>query len=320
MGTYGTYIIRRIVVGLILAVLASSSTFFIMRLLPGDPIVLYVAVNQGTITEDARSQLHRKYGLDRPLIVQYFRWINDVAHGRFGQSIYYREDVGILLKERIPVTLYLGLLALIVSTVSGVGLGIAAAIRRGKWIDKLITGVVNGAIAIPVFWLAILLIYLFGLKLRLIPIGGYTSPFDDLWMNLRQSILPVVCLSVPGAAVIARQMRASLLEILRQDYIRTAWAKGLMEGRVLFHHALKNSLIPIISIVGASLGMILGGAVIIETIFAIPGMGRLMISSILAKDYVVIQSGTLIIGLMVIMCNILVDIAYCWCDPRIRYD
>ena len=314
------YISRRIAGGLILALFASSIIFLMMRMLPGDPIVLYVAANQGTMTEAERLQLHRQYGLDKPLTIQYFRWINDVSHGRFGQSIYYREDVGILLKERIPVTLYFGITALIVSTVSGVGLGIAAAVRRGKWIDKLITGVVNIAIAIPVFWLAILLIYLFGLKLRLIPIGGYTSPFDDLWMNLKQSALPVICLAVPGAAVIARQMRACLLEVLRQDYIRTAWAKGLMESRVVFRHALKNSLIPIISIVGASLGMILGGAVIIETIFAIPGMGRLMISSILAKDYVVIQSGTLIIGLMVIMCNILVDIAYCWCDPRIRYD
>jgi peptide/nickel transport system permease protein len=224
------------------------------------------------------------------------------------------------LKDRIPVTLYLGFAALMVSAVTGIGLGIAAAIRCGKWIDRLITGIVNGAIAIPVFWLAILLIYLFGLKLRLIPIGGYTSPFDDLWMNLKQSVLPIICLAVPGAAVIARQMRASLLEVLRQDYIRAAWAKGLTESRVVFRHALKNSLIPIISIVGASLGMILGGAVIIETIFAIPGMGRLMASSIFAKDYVVIQSGTLIIGLMVIMCNILVDISYCWCDPRIRYE
>jgi len=316
----GLYIFRRIAIGLILALFASSIVFLMMRMLPGDPIVLYVAANQGTMTEAERTQLHRQYGLDRPLTIQYFRWINDVSHGRFGQSIYYREDVGILLKERIPVTLYFGITALIVSTVSGVGLGIAAAVRRGKWIDKLITGVVNIAIAIPVFWLAILLIYLFGLKFRLIPIGGYISPFDNLWMNLKQSVLPVICLAVPGTAVIARQMRACLLEVLRQDYIRTAWAKGLTEGRVVFRHALKNSLIPIISIVGASLGMILGGAVIIETIFAIPGMGRLMISSILAKDYVVIQSGTLIIGLMVIMCNILVDIAYCWCDPRIRYD
>jgi len=316
----GAYILRRITVGLLLAVLASTIVFFVMRMLPGDPIVLYAAANQGTMTEAERTKLHRQYGLDKPLIVQYFRWINGVARGRLGQSIYYREDVGVLLKDRIPVTLYLGLTALLLSTVVGIGLGIAAAARRGKRIDRFITGCVNGAIAIPVFWLAILLIYLIGVKLRLVPIGGYTSPFDDLWMNLKQSVLPVICLAVPGAAVIARQMRVSLLEVLRQDYIRTAWAKGLTEGRIIFRHALKNSLIPVVSILGASLGMILGGAVIIETIFAIPGMGRLIASSIFAKDYVVIQSGTLIIGLMVIMCNILVDISYCWCDPRISPD
>lgn len=315
----GMYILRRIAVGLILALLASSITFFVMRLLPGDPIVLYVASNQGTMADAEKDKLHRQYGLDQPLIIQYFRWINDVVHARWGQSIHYREDVGNLLKERIPVTLYLGITALIVSTAVGGGLGIAAAVRRGKLIDRLISGFVNGAIAIPVFWLAILLIYLFGLKLRVVPIGGYISPFDGVFASLKQSALPVICLAVPGTAVIARQMRASLLEVLRQDYIRAAWAKGLTESRVVFRHALKNSLIPIVSIVGTSLGMILGGTVIIETIFAIPGMGRLMASSIFAKDYVVIQSGTLIIGLMTIMCNILVDITYCWCDPRIRY-
>jgi peptide/nickel transport system permease protein len=237
-----------------------------------------------------------------------------------GQSIYYREDVGVLLKDRIPVTLYLGLAALIASATSGIGLGAVAAARRGKIIDKLISGIVNAAIAIPVFWLAILLIYMFGLKFRWIPIGGYTSPFDDLFANLKQSILPVICLSVPATAVIARQMRTSLLEVLRQDYIRAAWAKGLMESRVVFRHALKNSLIPVVNIVGTSMGRILGGAVIIETIFVIPGMGRLMATSIFAKDYVVIQSGTLVIGLTTIICNILADISYCWCDPRIRHD
>jgi peptide/nickel transport system permease protein len=251
--------------------------------------------------------------------VQYGIWLNGFLHGNMGFSIYYHENVGRLLGDRLPVTLNLGLVSWSIAAISGIALGIYSAIRRGHGKDAFIRFFMNIGTAVPVFWLGVMMIYIFGLKLRWFPIGGYTSPFNDLALSIRQITMPAVCLSIPGIAVIARQMRASLLEVIHQDYIRTAWAKGMTEKTVIFRHAFKNSLIPVLTILGASLGMIMGGAVIIETIFAIPGIGRLMASSVLSKDYVVLQSITLLFGLVTVTVNLLVDIAYRWCDPRIQY-
>jgi len=164
-----------------------------------------------------------------------------------------------------------------------------------------------------------LLMYVLGLKLGWLPISGYTSPFQNFWLSMKQIIMPVACLSVTGLAVIARQTRSSMLEVIRQDYIRTAWSKGLGERLVIMRHALKNSLIPVITLMGIGLGLVFGGSVLVETVFAIPGVGRLLVSSVFAKDYVVIQSGTLIIASIIVMINLIVDIAYGWLDPRIRY-
>ena len=315
----GSYIIRRLGIGLILAFIAASIAFFAIRLLPGDPIVLYTAQSQQLMSEERMDLLRHELGLDRSLFVQYLSWLNDVVHGRLGYSIYYHEKVSALLADRLPVTLHLGLMALAISGVCGMALGAFAALKKGTWVDRSVTYLVNCVIAIPVFWLCVMMIYIFGLKLQLFPIAGYASPMNNLWLNFRQIAMPVFCLSVPGTAIIARQMRSSMLEVLRQDYIRTAWAKGMNENAIIFRHALKNSMIPVLTILGAGMGMMLGGSVIIETIFAIPGIGRLMASSVFAKDYLVIQSGTLILGLVTITINLLVDIAYSWCDPRIRY-
>ena len=172
---------------------------------------------------------------------------------------------------------------------------------------------------IPVFWLGILLIYTFGLRLGLLPIAGYTSPLEDFWLSTRQIVMPVLCLSIGGLATAARMMRSSMLETVSQDYIRTAWAKGLRERAVIFKHAMKNSLIPMITLIGIGVGLIFGGSVLIETVFAIPGVGRLMVTSLFAQDYVVIQSGTLVISMIIILVNLVVDISYGWLDPRIRY-
>jgi peptide/nickel transport system permease protein len=315
----GRYIIRRVFVGVILAWIASTIVFMAMRLLPGDPIETYVAQNQLQMTDDHLKYLRHQFYLDRPFIVQYGIWLNDVIHGNMGLSIYYHENVRNLLAERLPITLNLGFIAWTITAIGGIALGIYAAIRQGHWMDEFIRFFINTSSAVPVFWLGVVMIYVFGLKLRWFPIGGYTSPAKDLWMNLRQIAMPAVCLAIPGLAVIARQMRANMLEVIRQDYIRTAWAKGMSEKTVIFRHAFKNSIIPVLTILGASLGMILGGAVIIETIFAIPGIGRLMALSVLSKDYAVIQSTTLFLGFVTVIVNLLVDIAYCWCDPRIRY-
>jgi peptide/nickel transport system permease protein len=315
----GRYILRRLFMGVLMAWIASTIVFMAMRLLPGDPIELYVAQNQLQMTEDNLRHLQHQYFLDRPLVVQYGIWLNGVLHGNMGFSIYYHENVRRLLAERLPVTLNLGLVSWSIAAISGIALGIYSAIRRGHWMDTFLRFFMNIGTAVPVFWLGVMMIYVFGLKLRWLPIGGYTSPAKDLWLNIRQIAMPAVCLSIPGIAVVARQMRVGLLEVIRQDYIRTAWAKGMTEKTVIFRHAFKNSIIPVLTILGASLGMIMGGAVIIETIFAIPGIGRLMASSVLSKDYVVIQSITLFLGLVTVTVNLLVDIAYSWCDPRVQY-
>lgn len=315
----GSYIVRRLGIGLLLALFAASILFVAMRLLPGDPVVLYTAQSQQLMTEERMELLRKEFGLDRSLWVQYVTWLNDIVHGRLGYSMYYHEQVSILLKDRMPVTLHLGLTSLMVSAVLGITLGAVAAVKRGTWVDKAVGIATNCGIAVPVFWLCVVMIYIFGVRLEWLPIAGYESPMKDMWLNVRQITMPVISLSIPGIAVIARQMRASMLETLRQDYIRTAWAKGMSESAVVFRHALKNSLIPILTILGAGMAMMLGGAVIVETIFAIPGMGRLLASSVLAKDYVVIQSSTLVLAVLTIFINLLVDVAYSWCDPRIRY-
>jgi peptide/nickel transport system permease protein len=315
------FIIRRLMLALVTLVLVTLAVFFVMRLLPGDPLLIYMAQSAelDTMPQEALAALRHEYGLDKPIIVQYFDWIWGILHGDFGTSIFYREKVGTLMLERFPITLHLGLLALICSVTVGLAVGLIAAIRRGQWPDKVFTPLTYLGVTVPVFWLGILMIYFFGLRLRWLPIAGYTSPLDDFWLSTRQVVMPVICLSVYGLASNARQMRSSMLEVIHQDYIRTAWAKGLSERKIILRHALKNSLIPIITLMGMGVGMIFGGSVIVETVFAIPGIGRLLVSSIFGQDYVVVQAITFVIAFIVLLVNLLVDISYAWFDPRIRY-
>jgi peptide/nickel transport system permease protein len=315
------YIIRRLVIGIIVLLIVTLIVFFAMRLLPGDPLIIFMGqqASSGSMSEAQMASMRHEYGLDKPIMVQYFNWMGGILRGNLGTSIYYHEDVGKLLGERFPITLHLGLLAFVISNVVGILLGLLAGIRRGTWIDSVSTTVANFGITVPQFWLGILLIYTLGLKLHWLPIYGYTSPFTDFWLNTRQIIMPVICLAITGMAFTARQTRSAMLEVIRQDYIRTAWAKGLKERNVIIVHALKNSLIPVITLMGIGLGMVFGGAVLVETVFAIPGIGRLLVTSVFAQDYVVVQSGTLLIAFIIILSNLLVDISYGWLDPRIRY-
>jgi peptide/nickel transport system permease protein len=227
--------------------------------------------------------------------------------------------VGKLMRDRFPPTIHIGFLALIVGAIFGVLAGMVAAVRRGKWLDRVVTPLTYVGLTIPVFLLGILLIYAFGVKLGWLPISGYTYPWDDFWLSTRQVIMPAFCLAVFGLAANARQMRSSMLEVTRQDYIRTAWSKGLRERAVVMRHMLKNSLIPVITLMGVSVSIILGGTFLVETVFAIPGVGRLMVSSIFGQDYVVVQAITLVFAVIILMVNLLVDISYAWLDPRIRY-
>ena len=305
----------------IILFLVTLVVFFVIRLLPGDPLIIFLGQSQelGSMSLQELEHLRAEFGLDKPIAVQYVRWIWDLFHGDLGTSINYHEKVGVLMLERFPVTLHLGLTAFVLSNFLGILLGMIAAIRRGTWIDTVVTVVANIGICIPVFWLAILLTYAFGLKLGWLPIAGYTSPTENFWLSTKQAIMPVICLSIVGLAMTARQMRSSVLEVSRQDYVRTAWSKGLRELVIVFRHVLKNSLIPVITLMGIGVGFIFAGSVLIETIFAIPGVGRLLVSSIFAQDYMVIQSGTLVIATIIILSNLIVDISYGWLDPRIRY-
>jgi peptide/nickel transport system permease protein len=294
--------------------------FFAMRLLPGDPIMMVVSKQMAsTATEADIEKLRHEYGLDKPLLVQFFNWLGGVFRGDLGVSITNGRDVLDDIMRRLPVTLHLGLLAMLISFFFGIILGTISAVRRGTWIDTVVTSFANIGITIPVFWLGVVLMYIFALKLGWLPVFGYTSPFTNFLENTRQIIMPVFCLSVTSVAVIARQARSSMLEVLHQDYIRTAWSKGLIERSVVIRHALKNGLIPVIVLAGLGLSGIIGGSVLIETVFNIPGMGRLAVTAMLNQDYPVVQGVVLFFAAMVLLTNLVVDLAYGWLDPRIKY-
>jgi peptide/nickel transport system permease protein len=317
-----TYIIRRLFMAVIILFLVSLIVFFAMRLLPGDPLIIFLGQQAGsgtTITEKELEVLRHEYGLDKPIMVQYANWVSGIFQGNLGTSIHYHEKVGKLMLERFPITLQLGLTAYVFGNLLGILLGVLAAVRRGTWIDTFVTVMGNLGITIFVPWLGLLLMYAFGLRFGWLPIAGFTSPFDNLWLSTKQMVMPCICLAITPLSFIARQTRSSMLEVTKQDYIRTAWSKGLREQTIIMRHALKNGLIPVITLLGMGIGFVFGGSVLVETIFAIPGVGRLLVTSVFAQDYVVIQSGTLVISTIIILSNLIVDISYGWLDPRIRY-
>jgi peptide/nickel transport system permease protein len=317
----GTFIIRRLFLAVIIILMVTIIVFLAMRLLPGDPILMLVTASEAeSSTQEQIDLLKKEFGMDKPLVVQYFNWLGGVCHGDLGKSILQHAPVGKEITRRLPITLHLGLLALAFSIIIGIPAGVVCAVRRGSWLDTIVTFLTNLGITIPNFWLGIILIYLFAVTLNWLPVQGYTSPFTDLGKNTRQIIMPVFCLCVFPIASAARQTRSSMLEVMHQDYIRTAWSKGIDEKLIILRHGLKNALIPVVTLMGMSFSMIIGGAVIIETVFNIPGMGRLAVASVLNQDYPYVQGITLIIAIMVVLSNLLVDIINSWLDPRIHYD
>jgi peptide/nickel transport system permease protein len=315
-----SYLIRRLVMAVVVILIVSVLVFVAMRLLPGDPIRMLVTQSElQEFTEQQIAQLKAEFGLDKPLVIQYFNWIGGIFRGDMGQSILHRAPVAGEIIRRLPITLHIGLTAYFIGLIIGIPAGIICAIRRGKVIDTIVTTLSNLGITVPGFWLGVMMIYFFGLYLRWLPVEGYTSPFDNFWLSTRQLIMPVICLVLFPIASMTRQTRSSMLEVMRQDYIRTAWSKGLRERIIIMRHALKNGLIPVITLSGMGLSMIIGGSVIIEQVFNIPGMGRLAVTSILNQDYPYVQGIVLIIATFVMLVNLLVDVTYGWLDPRIRY-
>jgi peptide/nickel transport system permease protein len=313
------FIIRRLLQALLVLVLVSILVFFVIRLLPLDPITLYV-IGTGNLDEEQIKFLKHQYGLDKPLYVQYYDWISNVVQGDMGQSLYYKDSVNKLLAQRIPITMYLGIVSMLISVSVGITMGMLAAIRRGKWLDNIVSPLSVVLVCLPSFLLGIFLIFFFGMELHWLPFHDLVLPWQDFGLSVRQVIMPAICMSALGLAMNARQMRSSMLEIIRQDYVRTAWAKGLTERVVILKHALKNSLIPVVTLVGMGVGVVFAGAVITETIFSIPGMGRLFVTCIQGQDYVVVQDLALVFGSVILLVNLLVDISYSWIDPRIRYN
>jgi len=316
-----SYIIRRILLAVIVLLLATIFVFIATHVLPGDPILMIVSSSEASsLSLEELTLIREKYGLDKSLPEQYLAWLGQVfLHGEFGNSILMDTPVTKLWGERLPVSMHLGVVAFIIGIPLGVTAGVICAVRRGTWIDTLVTSLANIGVCIPVFWLAILLMYLFGLKLGLLPVYGYTAPWENFWMSTKQCIMPIFCLAITPVAMNCRLTRSSMLEVIRQDYIRTAWSKGLRERVVIIRHALKNGIIPVITMLGMGVVFIIGGAIFIEQVFAIPGMGRLTVNAMLGHDFPIIQGNIVLFSSIVLLSNLIVDLCYGWLDPRVRY-
>jgi len=309
--TFATRLLQSLVVLLLVSVLV----FALARLVPGDPVKTLLGF-EGTQTQI--DEMRETLGLNRPLPVQYVAWLGEVLSGDFGRSITYREPVADLLLARLPVTALLGTLAFVLAVVLGIVAGVVAAVYRGTPVDGLVTVLATIGLATPVFWLGVLFIYLFSLKLGWLPVQGFTSPFVDPARSLQQLVLPVVCLALSPLASIARQTRSSVLEVIQQDYVRTAWSKGLRERAIIVGHVLRNALMPIVTLTGVHLNHLLGGSVLVETVFNIPGLGRLIVNAVFDKDFQVVQSSVLVFAVIVVTVNLLIDYSYAFIDPRTR--
>ena len=312
----GTLILRRLMAMIPVLVLVTFGVFTLIHLTPGDPID---AMMSDTNDPVAKERLRHALGLDQPIYVQYLSWMGRVFHGDFGRSIRDNQPVIENVSGRIKVSLQLTLFAMVISLAVAFPVGILSAVHRNTPVDGFGTTFALFGICMPNFLIALLLIYVFGVTLHWLPISGYVNPIDDLVGGIKSLTLPAITLGLALAAVVTRTLRSSLLETLSEDYVRTARAKGLSEQLVVRRHALKNGMIPVITILGLQLGALIGGAVITEFVFALPGVGRLVVDSIFSRDYPVVQGVILLIAIGFVLSNLAVDIVYGWLDPRIRY-
>jgi len=316
------YIIRRLVYLVPVVIGVSLITFLLMRVVPGDVAVVALGTNA---TEESLAEFRHAYGLDEPLFDyrppfgQYGDWIGGFFTGDFGKSYFSRTPVRDELAHRLPVTLQLAIMSLFITLVPAIPAGVIAAVRPNSLIDLVTRTAAVFGLSIPVFWLGTLFILLPAIWFNWTPPFGRVSFFDDPVKNLQQFTLPALAMSIPSMAGIVRLVRSSVLEVLRQDYVRTARSKGLRETIVIWRHVLKNGLIPVVTVVGMALGALLGGAVIIESIFALPGVGLFGLQAIMGRDYLAVQSLVMLGAFLVVIMNLVTDISYVWFDPRIRY-
>jgi peptide/nickel transport system permease protein len=311
------YLIRRALAFAATLVFVSLLVFVVVRVLPGDPAALIMGTEG---SPEAVARLRESMGLNRPLPVQYVEWLWRAARGDLGRSIQYDVPVGWLIVSRLPVTVPLTLLAAAFMTMVAVPLGLYAATRHRRAGDYLTMVISQLGIAVPSFWLGLLLILLFSVRLGWLSSGGFDGWQDGLWPGLRSLLLPAAALGFFQAAVLVRATRSATLDVLREDYVRTARAKGVRERRVIGAHTLRNALIPIITVAGIQLGQLMAGSIVLESVFALPGLGRLALGAITARDLPVVQGVTLFVAAAIVSINFVVDLAYLVIDPRIRYE
>jgi peptide/nickel transport system permease protein len=312
----GRFLLGRLVAVIPVLVLVTAGVFLLIHLTPGDPIDAMMAES---VDDSVKRQLRSDLGLDRPLYLQYATWMGRLLQGDLGRSIRNQEPVIENVGRRIKPSLQLAGFAMAISLLVATPIGILSAARRNSTLDRFGTSFALFGICMPNFLIALLLIFLFGVTLRWLPISGYVDPMEEFWDGIRSLALPAITLGLALAAVITRTLRSSMLEALSEDYIRTARAKGLSDGAVIRRHALKNALIPVVTVLGLQLGTLIGGAVITEYVFALPGVGRLVVDAVFARDYPLVQGVVLLIAVGFILSNLMVDLLYGWIDPRIRH-
>lgn len=310
------FILRRLLQGIPVLFLISAIVFGVVAMIPGDPAM--VILGQGATPENLAA-VRERLGLDQPLPVRYAAWLGLVVSGDLGTSILSRQPVADLIGRALPITLYLSALALLLAVMISVPAGTIAALRRNTWADLLFTAWAFLGVSLPGFWLAMMLVYVFGVRLQWVPLEGYIAPSADLSASLRTMALPAVTLGVFLSGPLTRYLRSSVLETASQEFVTVARAKGLTERTVIGRHVLRTSLLPFVTMLGLQVGYLLGGAVVIENVFALPGIGDLAVSAIGNRDYPVIQGVVLVVATGVVATNILVDILYAALDPRISF-
>jgi peptide/nickel transport system permease protein len=310
------FIFRRLLATIPVLGMVALFVFFMLRMTPGDPAAVLAGDNG---TPEQIEEIREQLGLNKPIPTQLAIWLGRLFKGDLGESYYFKKKVTQLILFRVEPTLALAAITLIITILIAVPLGVLAAYKHGSWIDRLVMGFSVLGFSVPVFVLGYLLIYIFAIQLRVFPVQGYKSIIDGLWPFLHHLLLPGFTLSVIYIALIARMTRASMLEVLGEDYIRTAQAKGVKEYLVLQRHALRNAAVPIVTVIGIGIALLIGGVVVTESVYNIPGLGRLTVDAVLGRDYPTIQAVIMVFSFVYVIINLAVDLVYCLLDPRIRY-
>lgn len=310
------FLLRRVAATIPVMFTVAVMVFLMLRLTPGDPAAVIAGDNA---TSEQIEVIRTRLGLNEPVVTQFFIWLSNILRGELGESFFFRKTVFELIGERLEPTMSLAFLTIVIAICVAIPLGVLAAYKQGTWVDRLVMGFSVIGFSVPVFVIGYLLIYVFAIQLGWFPVQGYQRLSGGFWPYLNSLILPACTLSVIYIALIARMTRTSVLEVLSEDYIRTARAKGQTEIKVLFSHALKNAAVPIATVVGIGIALLIGGVVVTESVYSIPGLGRLTVDAVLARDFPVIQAIILFFSLIYVLVNLIVDVTYTVLDPRIRY-